>query len=120
VLLFHFNKVTLLYDFILLHYIQKFNLLPFTTIDPIFRKYRVHTVIFSLAILYLQRYVKNVFKNLLLKKSELLSEIYIFTEICKLDLQLPVQSVPITTKIVSLNPSHGDVYSIQLLCDKVC
>ena len=43
-----------------------------------------------------------------------------FTEICKLDLQLPVQSVPITTKIVSLNPSHGDVYSIQLLCDKVC
>jgi hypothetical protein len=30
-----------------------------------------------------------------------------------LDLQLPVQSVPITTKIVSLNPTHGDVYSIQ-------
>ena len=79
-----------------------------------------YTVIFSLAISYLQRYVKNVFKNLLFKKSELLSDIYMFTEICKLDLQLPVQSVPITTKIVSLNPSHGDVYSIQLLCDKVC
>ena len=30
-----------------------------------------------------------------------------------LDLQLPVQSVPITTKVVSLNPVHGKVYSIQ-------
>ena len=30
----------------------------------------------------------------------------------QLDLQLPVQSVPIT-KIVSLNPVHGEVYSIQ-------
>ena len=29
------------------------------------------------------------------------------------DLQLPVQSVPITTKVVSLNPVHGEVYSIQ-------
>jgi hypothetical protein len=30
-----------------------------------------------------------------------------------LDLQLPVQSVPITTNIVSLNPVHCKVYSIQ-------
>jgi hypothetical protein len=30
-----------------------------------------------------------------------------------LDLQLPVQSVPITTKVVSLNPVHCEVYSIQ-------
>jgi hypothetical protein len=30
-----------------------------------------------------------------------------------LDLQLPVQSVPITTKGVSSNPVHGEVYSIQ-------
>jgi len=29
-----------------------------------------------------------------------------------LDLQLPVQSVPII-KVVSSNPSHGEVYSIQ-------
>ena len=29
------------------------------------------------------------------------------------DLQLPVQSVPITTKVVSSNPVHGEVYSIQ-------
>ena len=30
-----------------------------------------------------------------------------------LDLQLPVQSVPITTQVVSLNPIHGEVYLIQ-------
>jgi len=29
------------------------------------------------------------------------------------DLQLPVQLVPITTKVVSSNPAHGDVYSVQ-------
>jgi hypothetical protein len=30
-----------------------------------------------------------------------------------LDLQLPLPSVPITTKIVSSNLVHGEVYSIQ-------
>jgi hypothetical protein len=30
-----------------------------------------------------------------------------------LDLQLPVQSVPIATKVVSSSPVHGEVYSIQ-------
>ena len=30
-----------------------------------------------------------------------------------LDLQLPVQSVSITTKVVSSNPVHGEVFSIQ-------
>ena len=30
----------------------------------------------------------------------------------KLDLQLPVQSAPITTKVVSSNNVHGEVYSI--------
>jgi hypothetical protein len=30
-----------------------------------------------------------------------------------LDLQLPVQSVPITNNVVTLNPAHGEVYSIQ-------
>ena len=30
-----------------------------------------------------------------------------------LDLQIPVQSVPITTKIVSSNPAHGEMYSMQ-------
>jgi hypothetical protein len=32
----------------------------------------------------------------------------------KLDLQLLVQSVPITAKIVSLNTVHGEVYITQL------
>jgi hypothetical protein len=32
-----------------------------------------------------------------------------------LDLQLPIQSIPITTKVVSLNPVHGDkLYHIML------
>jgi hypothetical protein len=30
-----------------------------------------------------------------------------------MDLQLPVPSVTITTKVVSSNPSDGEVYSIQ-------
>jgi len=30
-----------------------------------------------------------------------------------LDLQLPVQSVPITTNVVRSNPAHCNVYSIQ-------
>ena len=29
------------------------------------------------------------------------------------DLQLPVQSVPITIKVASSNPAHGELYSIQ-------
>ena len=33
---------------------------------------------------------------------------------CQLDLQLPVQLVPITTSVVSSNPTHDEVYSIQL------
>ena len=30
-----------------------------------------------------------------------------------LDLQLPMESVPITTNVISSNPVHGEVYSIQ-------
>jgi hypothetical protein len=30
-----------------------------------------------------------------------------------LDLQLPMQSLAITTKVVSLNAAHDEVYSIQ-------
>ena len=30
-----------------------------------------------------------------------------------MDLQLPVQSVPVTTKVVSSSPTHGEVYLIQ-------
>ena len=28
-------------------------------------------------------------------------------------IQLPMKSVPITTNVLSSNPTHGDVYSIQ-------
>jgi hypothetical protein len=31
----------------------------------------------------------------------------------ELDLQLPMQSVPITTDDVSLNPNQGEVYNIM-------
>ena len=31
-----------------------------------------------------------------------------------LDLKLPMQSVPIITKVVSSNPAHVEVYSIQV------
>jgi hypothetical protein len=38
-----------------------------------------------------------------------------------LDLQLPLQAVPITVKVVSSNPVHGEVYSIKhYVIDKVC
>ena len=37
----------------------------------------------------------------------------------QLDLQLPMQSVPIITKVVSLNPVDGEMYSIQHYCDQV-
>jgi hypothetical protein len=36
-----------------------------------------------------------------------------------LDLQLAVQSLSITTKVVSLNTSHGEVYSIQRYVIKI-
>jgi hypothetical protein len=44
--------------------------------------------------------------------------IYIFSAIVAvivwwLDLQIPMQSVPITTKVVNLNAVHGEVYSLQ-------
>ena len=37
----------------------------------------------------------------------------VVVNVWQLDLQLPVQLVPITTKAVSLNPVHDKVYSIQ-------
>jgi len=42
-----------------------------------------------------------------------MSEAVVFVIVWKLDLQLPVQSVPITAKGVDSNFAHGDVYSIQ-------
>jgi len=37
-----------------------------------------------------------------------------------MDLQRPVQSVPITNEVVSSNPVHGEVYSIQHYVIKIC
>jgi hypothetical protein len=37
----------------------------------------------------------------------------------QIDLQLPMQSVPITTKVVSSNPVHGEVHLIQHYVIKV-
>jgi hypothetical protein len=31
----------------------------------------------------------------------------------QLDLQLPLQSVPITTKVLSSKPTHGDMFLMQ-------
>ena len=38
--------------------------------------------------------------------------------IWSLDLQIPMQSVPITTKVVSSNPAHGKVYLMQFYAIK--
>ena len=40
----------------------------------------------------------------------------------QLNLQLPVQSVPITTKVVSSNPGHASWRGVldTKLCDKIC
>jgi hypothetical protein len=51
--------------------------------------------------------------SLLLKKYIFNIFIFHFSIHILLDLQLSVQSVPITTKVVSLNPVPGEVYSIQ-------
>ena len=37
-----------------------------------------------------------------------------------MDLQLPVQSIPITTYVVSSNPTHVYVYSIQHYVIVIC
>jgi hypothetical protein len=40
--------------------------------------------------------------------------------IWSLYLQLPEQSMPITTNVVISNPAHGEVYGDTTLCVKVC
>ena len=51
--------------------------------------------------------------NSLLKYSSVEIGSVVVVIVWLLDLQLPMQSVPITTKVVSCNPAHGEVYSIQ-------
>ena len=72
--------------------------------------------------------VRSVFVNNIYEaENQYLSLLHIFTFtliqtyeravvvviVWQLDSQLPMQSVPITTKVVSSNPIHGKVYSIQ-------
>ena len=45
--------------------------------------------------------------------SPLMQEAVVVVIVWYLDLQLPVQSVPITAKVVSLNPTDVEVYLIQ-------
>ena len=45
--------------------------------------------------------------------NHILTEAVVVVIVWLFDLQLPVQSVPITTNVVSSNSDHGDVYSIQ-------
>jgi hypothetical protein len=51
--------------------------------------------------------------NVVRKANHIQQGVVVIVIIWWLDLQLPVQSVPITAKIVSSNPVHGEVYSIQ-------
>ena len=66
---------------------------------------------------YLRASVMGLYSSVLkdfLRASFMFSSSYIITDkLCTMDLQLPVQSVPITTNVVSLNPAHGEMYSIQ-------
>jgi hypothetical protein len=39
--------------------------------------------------------------------------VYVFVIVRKLDVQLLMQSMPITTEVVSSNPAHCEIYSIQ-------
>jgi len=48
-----------------------------------------------------------------LDKNQKLKGAIIVVIVWYLDLQLPVQSVPITTNVVRSNNIHGEVYSIQ-------
>jgi hypothetical protein len=50
---------------------------------------------------------------------ELQVEAVVVAIVWELDLQPPEQSVHIITEVVSSNPVHDEVYSIQH-CDKVC
>jgi len=72
--------------------------------------------------------VSSINKHNLQDITEILLKVVLNTKVCSIytqltvvaivdmivvDLQLPVQSVPITTKAVSLNPVHSEMYSIQ-------
>ena len=51
--------------------------------------------------------------KILVQRPKMLREATVVVIVWWLDLQLPVQLVPIATKVVSSNPVHGEVYSMQ-------
>ena len=53
------------------------------------------------------------FSELELLKIQLRMLVWYKVKVMIYDFQLPMQSVSITTKVVSSNPVHGEVYSIQ-------
>ena len=58
-------------------------------------------------------YVLQFIYNMLRRCYQGKEEVVMVVILLQLDLQLPVQLVPFTTIVVSSNPAHGDVYSIQ-------
>ena len=65
----------------------------------------------NVCIIYLKITTKKRYVYLVIIFSTM--HIHVVVIVWLLDLQLPVQSVPITTSVVSLNPVHGEVYLIQ-------
>jgi hypothetical protein len=73
----------------------------------IFFKYNRHLILIRL---------QQTYMEILIVISSMLKYLLLIFYHCvrhDLDLQLPVQSVPIITKVVSSNHAHGEVYSIQ-------
>ena len=54
-----------------------------------------------------------VIKHRWLSKNTRITGVVVVLIVWYLDLQLPVQSMPITTNVVSSNPTHAKVYSFQ-------
>ena len=48
-----------------------------------------------------------------IRQTQILMGTIVVMIVCLLDFQLPVQLMPITTKVVSSNPAHAEVYLIQ-------
>jgi hypothetical protein len=103
---------------------------PFPHSYKLFSQYLFHIIAFlacSYLVWYEHAHIMTIFQTYLLYRSSeacLLSfeginshsvqcfDIMVVI-IWLLDLQPPMQSVPMATKVVSFNPTHGEVYSIQ-------
>ena len=68
----------------------------------------------SVLLLDLVHVVVGHFFTLVLQKA------FVIVVVWWLVLQLPMQSVPLTTKVASSNPADGEVYLNTILYDKMC